>query len=82
MTSFDKKYATILEGFGGPLTSKLYAPRIQLSEEFIRAFKEEYKRLCRPTQILDENGSVLEEKPKNKRKVMEQIQKSLPFLAR
>lgn len=82
MTSFDKDYKTLLEGFGGPLTTRMYAPRIKLSEQFIRAFKEEYTRLCRPKQILDENDQVLEEKPVNKKTVMGQIQKSLPFLAR
>jgi hypothetical protein len=82
MTSFDKKYKTLLEGFGGPLTTKLYAPRINLSEHFIRAFREEYKRLCKPDQILDEDGAVMEEKAKNPKRILEQMKKALGFLAR
>ena len=82
MTSFDKRYQSLLEGFGGPLTTRMYAPRVKLSEQFIRAFKEEYKRLCAPDRVLDENDEVVEEKPKNPKKIMEQIQKALPFLAR
>ena len=82
MASFDKEYENLLEGFGGPLTTRLYAPRVKLSEEFIRAFKEEYKRLCAPDQILDEENNVIGEKPKNKKTILNQMQKSLPFLAR
>ena len=55
MTSFDNKYKNLIEGFGGSLTTRIYAPRIKLSEKFINAFKEEYTRLCKPEQILDEN---------------------------
>ncbi len=82
MTLFDKKYKNLLEGFGGPLTTRMYAPRVKLSEQFIKAFKEEYERLCKPEQILDENDNLLEEKPKNKKNILNQIQKALPFLAR
>jgi hypothetical protein len=82
MTSFDNKYKALLEGFGGPLTTRMYAPRIKLSEKFTRAFREEYSRLCRPEQILDENDNFVEEKPKNKKTVMKQLQKALPFLTR
>ena len=82
MASFDKEYENLLEGFGGPLTTRLYAPRVKLSEEFIRAFKEEYKRLCAPDQILDEENNVVGEKPKNKKTILNQMQKALPFLAR
>ena len=82
MTSFDKKYKTFLEGFGGPITNRMYAPRIKLSEHFIRSFKEEYKRLCRPEQILDEEGNVTEEKAKSPKRILEQMKKALTFLAR
>ena len=82
MSSFDKEYKTLLEGLGGPLTTRMYAPRVKLSEEFIRALKEEYKRLCAPDQILDEENNVIGEKPKNKKTILNQMQKSLPFLAR
>jgi len=73
MTSFDKKYQSLLEGFGGPLTTRMYAPRINLSEKFIRAFKEEYTRLCKPEQILDENDELVKERSKNKRTILEQM---------
>ena len=82
MTKFDKNYLKLLEGFGGPLTNRMYPPRIKLSEQFTRAFREEYKRLCRPIQILDENDEVMEEKPRNPKKVLEQMQKALAFISR
>tara|TARA_R110000824_G_scaffold282775_1_gene471091 strand:+ start:82 stop:330 length:249 start_codon:yes stop_codon:yes gene_type:complete len=82
MTSFDKKYQRLLEGFGGPLTTRMYAPRIKLSENFIRAFREEYKQLCKPEQILDEDGNIAEEKSKNPKRILEQMKKALTFLAR
>ena len=82
MASFDKQYKTLLESFGGPMTMRMHAPRVKLSSEFVKAFKEEYKRLCAPEQILDENDQVIDEKPKNKRTVLAQMQKALPFLAR
>jgi hypothetical protein len=79
---FEDKYKHLLEGFGGPLTKKMYAPRIQLSEEFKEAFREEFKRLCEPTPILDENNEVVGQKDKNPSKILEQIQKALLFLSR
>ena len=82
MTVFDKNYRNLLEGYGGPLTTRMYAPRIKLSENFIRSFKEEYKRLCKPEQILDEDGNVTEEKSKSPKRILEQMKKALSFLAR
>ena len=82
MNYFENKYTKLLESYGGPLTRRLYAPRIKLSEKFIRAFSEEYKRQCMPIQILDENDEVTEEKARNPKKVLEQIQKALAFIAR
>ena len=82
MTSFDKKYQSLLEGFGGPLTTRMYAPRIKLSEQFVRSFREEYKRLCKPEQILDEDDNVVEEKAKHPKRILEQMKKALTFLAR
>jgi hypothetical protein len=79
---FDQKFDSIMEGFGGPVTRKVYAPRIPLSEEFKAAFREEYKRLCKPEPILNEEDQVIRYKEKNPQKVLEQIQKSLLFLAR
>jgi len=82
MTRFDSNYTELLESFGGPLTTRVYAPRIKLSEEFVRAFREEFKRQCKPTQILDENDEVSEEKAKNPKRVLGQMQKALAFIAR
>jgi uncharacterized protein YnzC (UPF0291/DUF896 family) len=82
MTRFDSNYTELLESFGGPLTKRVYAPRIKLSEQFIRAFREEYRRQCKPVQILDENDEVMEEKPRNPKKVLEQMQKALAFISR
>ena len=35
-----------------------------------------------PEQILDENDELVEEKPKNKRTILDQMKRSLSFLAR
>lgn len=79
---FEDKYKNLVEGFGGPVTKKMYAPRIPLSEEFKQAFKEEFSRLCQPTPILDENNEVVGQKDKNPSRVLEQMQKALLFLSR
>ena len=79
---FDTKFESIMEGFGGPVTKKVYAPRLPLSEEFKEAFKAEYQRLCQPEPALNEEGQVVKHKERNPKKVLEQMQKSLLFLAR
>jgi len=79
---FESKYESILEGFGGPISKKDYAPRIPLSEDFKKAFKAEFKRLCEPVPVVNEEGETVSVKEKKPSKILEQMQKALVFLAR
>jgi len=81
-TRLERDYKKLQESFGGPILSRTHAPRIKLSGKFVRAFKEEYKRLTTPKQILDEDGEVVDTQKINRKGILERMQKALPFLVR
>jgi hypothetical protein len=84
-SKFWSQYDKLVEGYGQiKKVSHMRFPRGlqgRLSEEFIKSIQLEYKRLTSPVIEEDDEGNVTKKKPDPK-KVMEQLQKALPFIVR
>jgi len=81
MNDFNKNFETILEGYGQRMVKVRYPSKLRLSEKFIRAFREEFKRQTAPVMTEDDDGNPMEGKSRNKRQVLKEFQKALTFLA-
>ena len=85
--TFEQEYNNICEGynFGQMKETKIKRfPRglkNQLSEQFIKSLRLEFKRLTSPVIEEDDDGNQTETKADPKR-VMMALQKSIPFLVR
>jgi hypothetical protein len=80
MKEFNDNFDTILEGYGQRLVKVRYPAKLKLSEKFIRAFREEYKRQTASIVTEDEDGNQVTNKGRNKRQVLKEFQKCLPFI--
>jgi len=82
--SFDKEFEKLCEGYGRIKETKykLFPRNLKgkISEQFIRALNEEYHRLTRPEQVLDEETGKHKNVYPCKKKVLSEMQKALPFL--
>lgn len=79
--NFTDEYERIAEGFKQiERKTRLRYPRnLHLSEEFIQAVQSEFKRLTAEVVEEDSDGNKTTTKP-DPRKVLQQVQKALPFL--
>lgn len=83
MEQFNNEIDQLLEGFGTyKQTIRQRFPRnLNLSEEFITAFKEEFVRQTKPVMEEDADGNQIETRgPRKPQKVLEDFQKALQFL--
>lgn len=82
--SFDSEYEKLCEGYGRIKETKykLFPRNLKgkLSEQFIKSVKQEYFRLTRPTQVLDEETGEERSVYPDKKKILSEMQKALPFL--
>ena len=82
MSQFNEEYSELLEGYKPRMLSERFPRKLKLSEQFIRAFNEEFKRQA--ISIVteeDEDGVPMKtEKKRNPRQVLKEFQKALPFL--
>lgn len=82
---FSEQYDKLVENYGQikEVRHKRFPRNLQgkLSESFIKSLRLEFKRLTNPIIEEDENGEEIKSKPDAK-KVMNQLQKALPFLVR
>lgn len=81
MKEFNESFETILEGYGQRMVKVRYPSKLKLSEKFIRAFREEFKKQTAPVMTEDEDGNQIEGKSRNKRQVLKEFQKALTFIA-
>lgn len=85
--SFDSEYNNICEGYNFSQMKETKIRRFprglknQLSEQFIKSLRLEFKRLTSPLIEEDEDGNQVETKA-NPKQVMSALQKAIPFLVR
>jgi len=82
MNQFNEEYDDLLEGYKPRTMSERFPRKLKLSENFVRAFNEEFKRQA--VSVIteeDEDGVPIKtEKRRNPRQVLKEFQKALPFL--
>jgi hypothetical protein len=80
MKDFNDSFENLLEGYGQRMVKVRYPSKLKLSEKFIRAFRNEFKKQTAPIVTEDDDGQPVE-KTRNKRQVLKEFQKALTFLA-
>jgi len=84
--SFDSEYKKLCEGYGRIKETKykLFPRNLKgkLSEQFIKSLQQEFFRLTRPTQVLDEETGESRNVYPDKKKKLAEMQKALPFLVK
>lgn len=83
MKQFDQQVDSIVEGYGifKQTIRSRFPKNLNLSEEFITAFKEEFVRQTQPLMEEDADGNQIEVRGSRKpKKVLEDFQKALQFL--
>jgi hypothetical protein len=82
MKNFNKEYEHVLEGFGfhKTVTRERYPSKLNLSEDFIRAFKEEFEKQTSPIYTEDESGEAVTHEARKPGVVLKEFQKALKFL--
>jgi hypothetical protein len=82
--SFDTEYKKLCEGYGRIKETKykLFPRNLKgkISEQFIKSLQQEFYRLTRPQTILDEETGESKTVYPEKKKILSEIQKALPFL--
>lgn len=82
--SFDTEYKKLCEGYGRlkETSYKLFPRNLKgkLSEQFIQSVQQEFFRLTRPEHIIDEETGESKKVFPNKKKILSEMQKALPFL--
>lgn len=83
MKNFNKEYEHVLEGYGfhKTITRERYPSKLKLSEEFVRAFKEEFAKQTSPIYTEDESGEeTVAHEARKPAIVLKEFQKALKFL--
>ena len=82
MKNFNKEYEHVLEGFGfhKTVTRERYPSKLNLSEDFIRDFKEEFEKQTSPIYTEDESGEAVTHEARKPGVVLKEFQKALKFL--
>ena len=83
MEQFNKQVDQLVEGYGlfKQTIRQRFPKNLNLSEEFITAFKEEFVRQTQPLMEDDAEGNQVETRGARKpQKVLEDFQKALQFL--
>jgi hypothetical protein len=83
MEQFNKQVDQLVEGYGifKQTTRQRFPRNLNLSEDFITAFKEEFVRQTQPLMEEDAEGNQVETRGSRKpQKVLEDFQKALQFL--
>ena len=84
MSSYNNEVDTLLERYGmlRTITKERFPRKLDLSNDFVVAFREEFKRHIAPTITEDEDGVQTESPGRNKNTVLREMQKALKFLAK
>jgi hypothetical protein len=84
MDKYNKEYETIMEKYGllRTVVRERFPSKLKLSENFIRAFREEFKNQTASTLTEDEDGNQISNPGRNKHTVLREFQKALKFLTK
>ena len=82
MKNFNEGYDTLVENYGLHITRSRFPRKLKLSEKFVKAFKEEFKKQTAPVYTENDDGEQIETKSRSRHQVLKEFQKALPFLAR
>ena len=84
--SFDSEYEKLCEGYGRIKETryKLFPRNLKgkISEQFVKALQQEFFRLTRPEHVLDEETGESRSVYPDKKKILAEMQKALPFLVK
>lgn len=84
MKHYNKSYETILEKYGllKTVVRERFPAKLKLSQEFISAFQEEFKRQTAPVVTEDEDGNQVTTEGRNRHTVIREFQKAIKFLTK
>lgn len=84
MDNYNKEFETIMEKYGllRTVVRERFPSKLKLSENFIRAFREEYKNQTSAIFTEDEDGNQIKTEGRNKHTVLREFQKALKFLTK
>lgn len=83
MKQFNDNFDKISESYGlfKTVVRERYPRNLKLSEEFVEAFKKEFKTQTEPIYTEDEDGNqTLSRESRDPAKVLKEFQKALKFL--
>ena len=81
---YNSKFETLLERYGtlSTVVKERFPRKLNLSNEFVAAFREEFKRQTAPTISEDNEGNQVETPGRSKSTVLREMQKALKFLSK
>mgnify|MGYP001568472405 CR=1 FL=1 len=84
MNKYNESYETILEKYGllKTVVRERFPAKLRLSQEFISAFQEEFKKQTAPVVTEDENGAQIQAEGRNRHTVIREFQKAIKFLTK
>lgn len=84
MNHYNESYETILEKYGllKTVVRERFPTKLKLSQEFISAFQEEFKRQTAPVVTEDDEGNEVRTEGRNRHTVIREFQKAIKFLTK
>jgi len=84
MNHYNESYETILEKYGllKTVVRERFPAKLKLSQEFISAFQEEFKRQTAPVVTEDDEGNEVRTEGRNRHTVIREFQKAIKFLTK
>lgn len=84
MNNYNESYETILEKYGllKTVVRERFPAKLKLSQEFISAFQEEFKRQTAPVVTEDGDGNEVRTEGRNRHTVIREFQKAIKFLTK
>lgn len=82
--SYNKEVDTLLERYGvlKTIVKERFPRKLNLSNEFVNAFRDEFKRQTASTITEDGDGNQIETTGRGKSVVLREMQKALKFLSK
>jgi len=84
MKKYKDSFETIMEKYGllRTIVRERFPSKLRLSEDFIKVYREEFKRQTAPTITEDEQGNQTKGEGRNKQTVIREFQKAIKFLSK
>jgi hypothetical protein len=84
MKQYNQEFETIMEKYGllKTVIRERFPSKLKLSQEFIQAFQEEFKRQTASTLEENEDGSNTTMPGRNRHTVIREFQKAVKFLTK